>query len=269
MRFLKKMTIGGIVGFVLMLVGAICYPYSIGVFPFVDILGKIGLLIGFYLSVTVLVALAVSALYFLVRLRLMEFMLVFPCILPIVATAVIMPPMGVIPPYYFKIECSEYLNRIEKETKEFAANHAGRLPGTDWRDELLAQGGLMPKDLCCRGLLKYFKEGESSYAMNNHIMGLTLSELPPDTVLFYETDFAGIDPELSIQIQQRKSYDIHSFSTRPATAIVRFGAWSQVGDIEYITASHHAGLGCNVLFADGHVEFVRKKYFTKLKWKPD
>jgi len=267
MSFLKITTIGGITGFIFMLMGVICYPYSIGVFPVVDLLAITGLLVGLCLSGFVLLLLICGAVYYLFRLKFIHLMFVFPCLLPIATSAIIMPSTGKIPPKSVKEECAHHLDRISQKLKECAKIHDGILPIEDWCDQLLPKG-LSPSDLCCRGQYRYFKEGESSYAMNIHVMGLTLSELPPDTVILYETDYAGIDPELTIPIQQRKSYESDSFLSRSATTTVRFGAWNQVGDIETITVLHHAGLGCNVLYADGHVEFIRKNCFQTLRWKP-
>jgi len=43
--------------------------------------------------------------------------------------------------------------------------------------------------------------------------------------------------------------------------------WNQFGGPELLTATHHKGFGCNILFNDGHVEFIKPRRFGKLKWK--
>jgi prepilin-type processing-associated H-X9-DG protein len=44
------------------------------------------------------------------------------------------------------------------------------------------------------------------------------------------------------------------------------GGWNATGDSSTIFARHKQG--CNVLFNDGHVEFIRKENFDKLRWEP-
>jgi prepilin-type processing-associated H-X9-DG protein len=45
------------------------------------------------------------------------------------------------------------------------------------------------------------------------------------------------------------------------------GGWNQFGDSELLTFENHKGKGCNVLFNDGHVEFVKTEQLGQLKWK--
>ena len=42
--------------------------------------------------------------------------------------------------------------------------------------------------------------------------------------------------------------------------------WNQTGGPEILTAENHHGKGCNVLFNDSHVEFVRADKISELKW---
>jgi len=44
------------------------------------------------------------------------------------------------------------------------------------------------------------------------------------------------------------------------------GGWNQFGGPELLTADNHMGKGCNVLFNDGHVEFVHPERPGELKW---
>jgi prepilin-type processing-associated H-X9-DG protein len=45
--------------------------------------------------------------------------------------------------------------------------------------------------------------------------------------------------------------------------------WNQHGGPEILTTDHHDGKGCNVLFLDGHVEFVRTEDLPNLRWTVD
>ena len=42
--------------------------------------------------------------------------------------------------------------------------------------------------------------------------------------------------------------------------------WNQAGGPEILSTDNHQGLGCNVLFIDNHVEFVKTEDLDKLKW---
>lgn len=47
------------------------------------------------------------------------------------------------------------------------------------------------------------------------------------------------------------------------------GGWNQFGGPEILTFENHEGQGCNVLFNDGSVKFVRPEEIGKLKWEED
>ena len=44
------------------------------------------------------------------------------------------------------------------------------------------------------------------------------------------------------------------------------GGWNQFGGAELLSAENHKGKGCNVLFCDLHVEFIKAEGFGQLKW---
>ena len=44
------------------------------------------------------------------------------------------------------------------------------------------------------------------------------------------------------------------------------GGWNQFGGPEILTLENHEGQGCNVLFNDLHVSFVKKEQIGELKW---
>ena len=82
----------------------------------------------------------------------------------------------------------------------------------------------------CRGAA----EGPCDYAMNENVAEIGTSA-PPDMVLLFETH----------------------------------PGWNQVGGAEILTTENHQEEGCNLLFVDGHVEFVRIQELHRLRWKPD
>jgi prepilin-type processing-associated H-X9-DG protein len=55
----------------------------------------------------------------------------------------------------------------------------------------------------------------------------------------------------------------------PGDLVVLFeskGGWNQFGGPELLTVENHKPRGCNVLFNDGHVEFVRADEVDRLIW---
>jgi len=55
----------------------------------------------------------------------------------------------------------------------------------------------------------------------------------------------------------------------PGDLVVLFettGGWNQFGGPELLTVENHRPRGCNVLFNDGHVEFVRAEEIDRLIW---
>ncbi|MHC4110715.1 MAG: hypothetical protein ACYSUY_06555 [Planctomycetota bacterium] len=47
------------------------------------------------------------------------------------------------------------------------------------------------------------------------------------------------------------------------------GGWNQFGGPEILTFENHKGKGCNVLFNDLHVRFVKKEQLSELKWEAE
>ena len=96
-----------------------------------------------------------------------------------------------------------------------------------WCDLLIECTEVTEKEFRCPGA----SEGPCNYAMNKNIEKLGITA-PPDIVLLFET--------------------------RPG--------WNQAGGPEILTTDNHYGDGCNVLFNDGHVEFVKAEDINGLKW---
>ncbi|MHC4230727.1 MAG: H-X9-DG-CTERM domain-containing protein, partial [Planctomycetota bacterium] len=58
----------------------------------------------------------------------------------------------------------------------------------------------------------------------------------------------------------------------PADTVLLFETypgWNQAGGPEILTVENHEGDGCNIVFADGHAEFVKTQALNDLRWKPD
>lgn len=99
-----------------------------------------------------------------------------------------------------------------------------------WCDLLIAHCEVGPRQLVCKG--SDAKMGESSYAFNKNLIDKKPTEVPPDVVVLFETK----------------------------------GGWNQFGGPELVTFENHEGKGCNILFNDLHVEFVKPERLEELKW---
>lgn len=89
----------------------------------------------------------------------------------------------------------------------------------------------MPNLRC--STVKGATEGPSNYAMNKNIERYGLKS-PPDMAVLFETH----------------------------------PGWNQSGGPEILTTDNHKGKGCNVLFMDSSVKFVKTKDLKDLKWEP-
>jgi prepilin-type processing-associated H-X9-DG protein len=133
-----------------------------------------------------------------------------------------------------KMVCATNLKSLGVAMMVYATDHNDMYPPADnWCDVLIKDCNISPRQFCCPA--SDAKEGQSSYAININVAGKKISEIPPDTVLLFETTPA----------------------VNPA------------GDAEILSTENHQRDGCNILFADCHVEFVKKENLSTLRWKPD
>jgi prepilin-type processing-associated H-X9-DG protein len=110
--------------------------------------------------------------------------------------------------------------------------------------------------------------------MNKYLADVNTATIDPNTVVLFETDSGkGPGSRLLIYYSEHRD-DFKLDQTNPNHRILVRGPsldknrWNQCGGPELLTASHHGGEGANILFADGHVEFVHVKDFPTLHWKP-
>ncbi len=151
-------------------------------------------------------------------------------LLPIMAvlTGIFMPALVRTRQLAFRMTCGVNLEGLGRAMHIYADDHEGKFPTpAQWCDLLIENTGVAQKSFRCRGA----DEGPCNYAMNRHVEELG-TDAPPDMVLLFETH-AG---------------------------------WNQVGDADILTTENHSGDGCNVLFVDGHVEFVKPADISRLRW---
>lgn len=111
----------------------------------------------------------------------------------------------------------------------YANDNDGKYPAADkWCDLLIEYDELTEKQFVCPGALHKGNKARCHYAMNPNCE----PNSPPGTVLLFETK----------------------------------GGWNLSGGEGLLTTENHEGIGCNILFNDGHVEFFAAEQLSDLNW---
>ena len=114
---------------------------------------------------------------------------------------------------------------------QYSGNYDGEYPtGERWCDLLIQETGLNRESLVSSNRETY---GQCYYVVNKNILDLGMKESPSDMVMIFETSEPG---------------------------------WNMVGTQEMIGSSVPGIDGCNVGFADGHIEYVPQERFYQLRW---
>jgi len=130
------------------------------------------------------------------------------------------------------ILCATNLRGAGRPMFIYPKDNEGKYPQpTKWCDSLVEFHNISENQFNCSGAKRAGDDGRCHYAMNPNCE----PNSPPDMVLLFETK----------------------------------GGWNQFGGPEILTAENHKGKGCNILFNDGSVIFVRTDQLGKLKWKAE
>ena len=169
------------------------------------------------------------------KITISSLLVALSCFFFILASFPLWNPIPDTPDPYYRIECRMNLKDLGIAMLIYADDYDGVLPTPSKWCDLLIEHVDVPKN--------YFtcpvaKSGPCNYAMNRYfenIGKIYTVKARHDMVLLFETD----------------------------------PGWNQVGSSEILTTANHKDKGCNVLFLDCHIEFVKKQDLQKLKWKPD
>jgi prepilin-type processing-associated H-X9-DG protein len=152
--------------------------------------------------------------------------------IPIMAMqlAIMMPALSRTKVLAQRLVCGTNIHGLGSAMQVYAFDYNDKFPtGSKWCDLLVEQVDVSPKSLVCPGAVD---DSQCNYAMNENTERLG-KDVPDDMVLLFETSESG---------------------------------WNVVGGKELLSTDNHRGDGCNVLFADGHSEFVRTENLDTLKW---
>ncbi|TKJ38888.1 MAG: hypothetical protein CEE38_04105 [Planctomycetes bacterium B3_Pla] len=155
-----------------------------------------------------------------------------PVCLPLVAImmGILMPALARTRQFAFRIVCSTNMVALSKAMLIYSNDYGQNPTPEKWCDLLIEHVEVTPEMFRCKGA----PEGPSNYAINKHLEEFD-GAAPAGTVLLFET----------------------------------YPGWNQAGGPEILTTENHEGDGCNIVFVDGHAEFVRTQTLNDLRWKPD
>lgn len=151
-------------------------------------------------------------------------------LLPFIALlmGIMMPTLVRVKQITFRQVCQTNLKELGKLMLIYAGDYDEKYPTpSKWCDLLVEYAKITKNSFRCPGA----PDGPCNYAMNKNIEEFG-KDAPPDMVLLFETS----------------------------------PGWNQAGGPEILTTENHQGEGCNILFADGHVEFVKTENLNDLKW---
>jgi len=128
-----------------------------------------------------------------------------------------------------RLVCGTNMTLIGMEMLVYTNDYDDFPTPSEWCDLLIKHTNVKPLMLRCKGAT----EGPCNYAMNKNIEELGIRS-PPNMVVLFET----------------------------------YPGWNQSGGPEILTTDNHKDEGCNVLFMNSHVNFVKKEDLKDLKWEP-
>lgn len=153
-------------------------------------------------------------------------------LLIIMLAAIVIPQMGKLGEGGRRIICGNNLKQLGFVMRAYANDNKGLYPTcSQWCDLLVEKERFDSKIFKCAGDKSQWR---SSYAMNTNIESLG-SSAGADMVLLFETK----------------------------------GGWNQCGGAEIMSTYNHKEEGCNILFNDGTVEFIKTQDLENLRWTAD
>lgn len=188
------------------------------------------------------------------------------------ALAILMPALNKTKHIAQRVICGTNLKGVGTALIVYTNDNNKFPPADQWCDLLIQECDVSPKSLICPSSDAI--EGESTYAININAAGKDAETLPDYMVLLFETE-AGIDSNGRTEnIQNRGFFQFFEkqgddWLNSIKNNKVYPNRWNQSGGPEILSMLYHKGEGCNVLFADGHSEYVPSNEIPHLRWTAD
>lgn len=179
--------------------------------------------------------------------------------------AILMPALSRTKKVAERVVCGTNLKGLSTALFVYVNDYDDILPGENWCDVLILEADVSPKSFVCPQSDAI--EGESSYAMNKNVCGKNMGKLSSDVVLLFETDKGVEQGPRNTSIKTRKHYEFLKDSYDGNTMVYK-NCFNQVGGPEDLVLRHNSNgkQGCNIAFADGHIEFVTQDRIAGLRW---
>lgn len=164
------------------------------------------------------------------------------------------------------------LNGLGKAILIYANDNNGQLPKAEnWCDLLIINADVSPNQFVSHPT--DVRVGESSYALNNGVVGIAVSEIPSDMVVLFETTL-GIGKSRKFIAKDRDfnangDYEFYECNKKyfGNSRKVYKDRWNQIGGPESLALSKNNQVyGCNVLFGNWDVKFTTLSELANLKW---
>ncbi len=141
---------------------------------------------------------------------------------------ILMPAIGKTRQLAQRIHCQANVKGLGCAMQVYANDYNEKYPASlQWCDLLIKYEDVQKAQFNCAAAEK----GTCNYAMNKNIEKFGVAS-PAQMVLLFES--------------------------KPG--------WNQAGGLELLTTDNHCGEGCNILFNDGHTEFVKRADLNNLLW---
>ena len=160
--------------------------------------------------------------------------------------------------FFFRKSCRDNLTQLGKTMLVYSEQNNGQYTQPDrWCDLLVKHANATGAMFHCKGV----REENHSYTIYQNI--------DPNSPWLHTVKY--YDPNGNSHYVKRTYYAMNSncCPNSPPDTVLLFetkGGWNQFGGKELLMPEHHRDKGCNILFNDGHVEFVRKKRLGNLNW---
>jgi hypothetical protein len=169
-----------------------------------------------------------------------------------------------------KIQCTMNLKKLGGVLIYYAKQNYHHYPSPDrWCDLLIERTRVKQEDFQCAGAVK----GRCHYVLNPNAEPISRYENFDNYLESYYYDKKRL---LDLNMEELKfwlpTYRVERSNKRyvlPKMVLLfeTKAGWNQFGEDELLTTENHEGMGCNILFNDGRVQFVPKERFGDLMWK--
>ena len=167
-------------------------------------------------------------------------------------------------------ECSHNLEKLYEVLQFYAdRNHYCYPPSDKWCDTIIGYTRLKKDYFACPSA----GEGQCHYALNPNAEPLSKYEDFQNYLESYSY-YHGSKPSWKERIDLRSKYYEHDRykGEKLSNVVLLFESkpgWNQFGGPELLTFDNHGGRGCNILFSDGKISFIRPEDAANLIWNPD